>query len=55
MSRYAVCRVEKDGYFIYSYAETFEEAIQKAEECSMRSGDSYIAISEEKLKQHRNE
>ncbi|GAA3330609.1 hypothetical protein GCM10020331_083860 [Ectobacillus funiculus] len=49
MSRYAVCRVEKkDSYFIYSYAETFEEAIQKAEECSMRSGDSYIAISEEK-------
>ncbi|WP_155890965.1 DUF3933 family protein [Ectobacillus panaciterrae] len=53
MDRYVICRVEEDGYFIYSYAQTFEEAVQKAEECSMRSGDRFVAIPEEKLKEYR--
>jgi hypothetical protein len=53
MNKYVICRIENDGYFIYSYAKTFKEAVQKTEECSVRSGDRYIAIPEETLKEYK--
>jgi hypothetical protein len=47
MKHYVICQVINETKYLAAYAETKQEAIEKAELLGLRTGERYIVITEE--------